>query len=303
MLHLSTPVGVRGPARAKVAMVDGRPRAIAWPTPDGDALGELLVATGALESLPASARGTGPFGARLVEAGIVSAGELRVALAAQLEQRLLRVFGWPSADYRFRPGRPDVGVPHLDAPLGVADLVVGAMRGAVANVSVSEIHRQLCAGRSEGTWELTRLGATLLSELDQEVRPRERALVSILRAGVADLDALLSAAAGDAGALRLVYALTLLRGLDRGGPESYGLLLRKHRQLKRRPSPRALLDLPPGAPPEAGRAALRRLARSLHPDRFAASAAASVRRMSADVLRELVVAEETLRSERGVVGR
>jgi hypothetical protein len=68
--------------------------------------------------------------------------------------------------------------------------------------------------------------------------------------------------------------------------EACRLLLRKQRQIRRRASAHALLDLPAHARAEQVRPALRRLASKLHPDRFHANEA-GLREASHEVMRAL----------------
>ena len=89
--------------------------------------------------------------------------------------------------------------------------------------------------------------------------------------------------------LRLIGLVTV-----RAGQNPYSLLLRKQCEMRRRNPPRALLDLPSSADPEQGRAAFRRLAGALHPDRFACDAP-SLMAASNEVLRALSSAEHALR--------
>ncbi|MCA9533736.1 MAG: J domain-containing protein [Myxococcales bacterium] len=276
-----------------MSIVGGTPRAISLSEPDGNALGDLLVASGALGA--ASTVGgapIGPVGEWLVASGRVAREDVDVALRLQLRRRLLRLFSFRDADYRFRAGSPEVGAPLLDTPVNVAELVLGAMREALAEEDPTLLRRRL----GEETLELTPLGEQLLGEVSLD--PSELAMVSMLRAGACEAQAVLAASAGSLRALRTLAALKLIRAVAQRGPDSYGLLLRKHREVQRQATAWALLDLPATARPEQARVALRRLARSLHPDRFQGSGSDSARRISHEVLTALVSAEADLRSAR-----
>ena len=65
--------------------------------------------------------------------------------------------------------------------------------------------------------------------------------------------------------------------------------------MRRTGDARALLDLPAGAEPAAGRRALRRLARNLHPDALGPHAPEALRDASHEVMEALVGAEHALR--------
>ncbi len=290
----------RGPSCARVSVVAGTPRAISLTEPDNDSLGDLLLAAGALgqgaqtilqtDERDAATSGM-PVGEWLVASGFATQQAVESALTLQLRRRLLRLFSFRDADYRFRAGNPDVGVPMLDVPVNVPDLVLGAMREAVASESITEVRKRI----GSQPLELTPLGEHILHSAD--IDPSELAMVSMMRAGVTDVDVLLSATGGSLRAMRTLYSLKLVRAVSQPGPESYGLLLRKHRQVRRHAPPRALLDLPSTAAPTQARAALRKLARDLHPDRFHGTGSASARRISHEVLTALVSAEANLRTE------
>lgn len=287
----------RGPSHARVSIVAGTPRAIALSEPDNDSLGDLLVAAGALgvaSTLDDARDGAseGPVGEWLVASGRVSRVDVESALHVQLRRRLLRLFSFRDADYRFRAGTPEVGVPLLDAPVNVPDLVLGAMRDALTEEDPALLRKRL----GDEVLELTTLGEQLLEHVALD--PSELAMVSMLRAGACDAGGVLAASAGSLRALRTLAALKLVRAVAPRGPDSYGLLLRKHRQVQQHATPWALLDLPVTARPEQARVALRRLARSLHPDRFQGTGSSSARRISHEVLTALVSAEADLRSSR-----
>ena len=282
-------------ARARIAVVEGTPRAIATTRADGDTLGDRLVRAGVLDQEAhrqalRRAPPAGPVGDWLVETGAASREDVERALRQQLRRRVALVFRWQGAELRFLRDGARVGVPHLERPEPAADLVLTVMRGIVADVSLSEALRRL----PEGPITLTRLGESLLSRAT--LCPEEAAMVPPLRAR-ADLAVVLAAAGRSPRAVRTLFALRLLAAVASTSHESraYGLLLRKQRQLRRAVGAGELLDLGVGARPKEARQALRRLARVVHPDRFGADEAPAVKRASEEVMYALVQAERHLR--------
>lgn len=76
---------------------------------------------------------------------------------------------------------------------------------------------------------------------------------------------------------------------------AYGLLLRKREQLRRRVSPRELLELHEHASPDEAGRALRRLAARVHPDALGPEAPVELQGASSELLHALVRAENSLR--------
>jgi hypothetical protein len=274
---------------ARIAVVDGVPRAVRLEEGDADALGDLLLRAGDLdaglhaEALDGAAP-RGPVGAWLVDRGLASRPAVELALRRQLRMRLLAVFRWTGLDYRFEAGTGQVGVPWVSEPMSAADLVLGALRHLVAALPARVRARLL----RESRYELTPLGECLLGEA--ALWPEEAALGALLRQP-SERAALIRHITRSERAAVALCALLLVGGV-REEAARYGLLLRKRGQVRRAESPRALLDLPEHASAEEGRRALKRLARQLHPDRVGEDAAGT----SNDVLRALLDAERELRT-------
>jgi hypothetical protein len=276
----------------RLAIRDGHTIAATVSEPDAECLGDLLVRRGVLdplrhrEALDVS-EPVGPVGAWLVREGLISEGDLRDGLFTQLRARVRRIFEWDQAEFRFTATAPEVGVPSLDVPLPTQDLVLDAMRAQVAPMPLVLVRRRL----GHGLYVLTSLGEEVVR--DATLEREEAAMLPLLRAG-ASVDSLLAAAGGHARAHRGLLALKLLGAASAPATgTSFGLLLRKHREVARSASSRALLDLDGGADPSTARRALRKLARDLHPDRFDADP--SMQRASSEVLKALVRAEADLR--------
>ncbi len=275
--------------------MEGAISAIAmWPA-DDETLGDTLDRMGALDrSLHRRAleRGPplGPVGDWLVACGAARDDDVQRALRVQLQRRVVMLFSWSAVELRFVPGSLDVGVPRVARPLAASELVLGAMRAAVAEEPAVRVRRLL----GDGLLVLTRLGRALVA--DASLSPDERSMVSLLERG-APVDAILGAAGASPSAIRTLYALRLLDAVSRPTRDAqYALLLRKHRQVRSAVRAGELLDLPAGARPSEARRALRRLAREVHPDRFSEADDAIVRRVSGEVMAALVSAEARLRT-------
>jgi hypothetical protein len=278
-----------GSRRARIAVVSGVPRAVRLEQADAEVLGDLLLRAGDLDAVQHAealdgAAPLGPVGAWLVDRGLASRPAVELALRRQLRTRLLAVFRWNGLDYRFDDGSAKIGVPWVSEPMPAADLVLGALRYLVTTLPARVRARLL----REARYELTTLGECLLAEA--ALWPEEAALGALLRQP-SDRAALLRHVARSERAAVALCALLLVGGV-REEAASYGLLLRKRGQIRRAESPRALLDLPDHAGAEAGRRALRRLAKQLHPDRVGEEVAGT----SNDVLRALLDAERDLRA-------
>jgi hypothetical protein len=287
-------VDARG-ARGHLAIQEGTPRAVALDGDGGDLLGDLLAREGALDPrVHAWAMVQGmpdvPVGRWLVAVGATTAPAVAHALRVQLRKRVRRMFQWEGAEFRFQHGAPDVGAELLDEALPVGDLVLGVMRDAVADVALEQARREL----GDGMLTLTALGSSLIE--GAALWPAEAAMVPLLRRGV-HAHVALAVAANSPRGLRTLYALKLLHAVapPGHGEPVYPLLLRKQRQVRKHAGPEALLDLAPGAAPEEARRALRRLAGTLHPDRFDSTAPA-VRAASSEVMTALVSAEAAVRA-------
>jgi hypothetical protein len=282
--------------RARIAIVDGVVRAISLPN-GSTPLGDMLGALGAIDT-PAYLRAleqetpARPIGAWLVRHGTASEPAVSYALRRQLRDRLLSIMGWGATELRFSVGLTDIGQAHVDEPPPMADLVLGAVRRLTAGLPAHQVRRRL-GGRRLG---LTKRGRTIIAEAP--LFPHERAMCAALGMGVA-VDTCLAVGGNTVRAASSLYALSVV-GAVADPSTAHGvcsLLVRKRRQLQRRARAEELLDLPsPRAPvpraPEVRRA-LRRLARDVHPDRFAHDDVA-LQRTSAEIMSALLDAERTL---------
>ena len=293
VLHVEAPS-----KRARVLLQDGAVAGVCTPdgAPEGDlALGDLLLREGVLDAAAhgralEAAPPTSPVGDWLVRAGLADAPAVAHALRKQLRRRVQRLFAWPSVSLRFEDHTGPVGTGDVEATVASADLVLDVMRRAAEARPLAELDRVLgreplrLAPAAEGWLE----GAAL--------HPHEEAVLALLRYGLT-ADEALGALASSAPALRTLWVLKMLRAVAPPGPEAaaYPLLLRKRRQVRQRRTPAELLDIGASAPPAEARRALRRLARTLHPDRFGDAAPAAVRQASNEVMTALVQAEARLR--------
>lgn len=284
---------VRGPLGAvRIAVVDGTPRALSGDVAQGGTLGDRLTRTGALdtrahaEALEAG-ESRGPVGSWLVESGSARPEAVAHALREQLEERVRALFRWDSVEFQFAVGSADVGVPLVPNAVRAADLVLSAMRDALAPEPLLGLRRFL----GDGLLVLTPLGEALLDHA--ALWPDEAAMLPTLRAGAA-VDALLSIARGSPRALRLLAALRYLRAATPPGAstDTYALLLRKTRELRRTGDAGTLLELARGSDGLAARRSLRRFAAALHPDRLGPNAPPALRDASNAVVGALAEAAE-----------
>lgn len=177
----------------------------------------------------------------------------------------------------------------LREALPARSLALNAMRIAVKAVDPATARTQL--GSSE--YRLSEAGEALLTGV--ELRPEESAVLFWLRRGV-PAEELMSLPGCGLRGYRFLWMLKLLGGAAPRAGGSYPLLLRKRRELRRRASAHALLDLPEGAGGRDARLALRKLVRDLHPDRFGAGTPAALRRASGEIMTALVNAEAQIAS-------
>jgi hypothetical protein len=289
----------------RIAVVDGVPRA-ATSKRSGATLGDVLLRAGDLDAKKhmqalESAAPHWPVGAWLVQAGVATRPAVEHALRSQLRARILDVFHWQGLDYRFAAGVADVGVPWISEPVATADLVLSALRRVVDRASATRI----AIGLRHATLTLSPLGRALLAQA--ALWPDEAAMVPLLERST-DLAALRAASGGSDRALATLSALFLLSAVVvRDVPRArYQLLLRKHRQLCSQAAAADLLDLPRGAAPSEARRALRRLARSVHPDVLGPDVPAALRARSSELMSALGRAEREVRAagtRRRVVAR
>lgn len=278
----------------RIAVVDGVVRAAAGKR-DKLALGDVLLGSGDLDRHAhmralSAGRATGPVGEWLVDRGLATRPAVEHALRRQLHARILEIFRSRGIEYTFSEGAADVGVPWVSEPVATPDLVLSALRRAM---STTEGERRV-AQLGDRKLELTSLGQVLLCEA--ALWPDEAAMAALLRRG-SDAPRIESVTGGSPRVTATLAALVLLSGVrpDEAEPERYQTLLRKRRQVLTGASPAELLDLPARARASDARRALRKLARTLHPDALGPSAPAAVRAASTDLMAALARAEERLR--------
>jgi hypothetical protein len=245
---------------------------------ESEPLGDTLLRGGALDQARHGAAlaedpPAGPVGEWLVQVGAAPREAVDRALVEQLHARLVRVFTWA------QPHATLVPAGSASAAKVSADLVRAVWEGllTLAREKLPALPTQHAA------YTTTRRGLRILAQLRH--------------AGI-DVDAALSArgpASHESGAVLLRTLLTL-GGLERDA-DSYSLLLRKQRELRRRATPSELLDLPERAGPAEARRAFKRLASRLHPDRFHGDAP-ELFALSSEILRALAGAEALLRRAR-----
>ena len=309
---------------------------------DGRPIGQALIAGG----FTTGAAVVGALRAQLVLrlSRVLTFGQLRSRFYGDTEGDRVRDVEVRSPVVAGGTPAPGIaGVPGpspIDDPPSVADVVLECARASAATVAPSALPRAVGAGRLS----ITRVGQSLVSEA--ALRPEEATIVAVLAgrgrvawplsstraasdrdcrrphrpvppAGIAASDRVeVSTLLGVVGSSpRAHRSLLVLKWLGAIAPARradgvYGLLLRKHREIRRAASPEELLDLPrrtgvgdPRCAPPAGesdrgpeaRRALRTLAKRLHPDRFDGDRAEPLRRISDRVLIELVRAERSLR--------
>jgi hypothetical protein len=250
--------------RARIVVRDGRVIAIDAPTVSAPRLGRLLadqgIATDALEHAACARERGVRVGDAMVRAGLAGRGAISIALRSQLRTRMAEIARWGAVDLQLERRVPAPAV-HAE-PIAVGALMIGAMRGAVADESVASIATRL-GGEA---LVLTPLGHALID--GAALWPDEESICRALRRG-ATLDVLVGASQGSPRALRLLLALRCLEAVaPPSATASVALLARKARQLRGSSSAAALLDVGPGAAPDEARRAWRRLAGLLHPDRF-----------------------------------
>ncbi|HJL15410.1 MAG TPA: hypothetical protein RMH99_07145, partial [Sandaracinaceae bacterium LLY-WYZ-13_1] len=226
-----------------------------------------------------------PFGRWAVRVGATDASALSHALRKQLRRRIQRLFALDPPELRLGAGRVEVGVPALAEPPTSAELILSALRDGVSDVPLWAVRRRL----GDGMLVSTSLGRELLERA--VLWPDEQVLVPLLDTG-ASVDTLVHVARGSARAQRTLYALRMVGAC--GPPEprrGYAMLLKKTRQLRRAARAAELLELPEGAREADARRALRRLARTVHPDRFGEEVPVAIRAASHEVMSALVRAQ------------
>ncbi len=286
-----TVVGARTSAR--IGVREGRVVAMRVEPDDGDSVGAALRNTGSWNERRARLAGAPPLGTPLgawaIAVGATDAAALSHALRAQLRRRLGRLFARDPLELRLRSGSSDVGVPALAEPPSTRELIVSALRERVARQPLHAVRRRL----GDGMLLVTPLGRELLGEA--ALWPDEQAMIPLLMRG-ASVDELVAIARSSPRAQRTLFALTMIGACGRPEPrDGYAILLKKTRELRRGAHASELLELPAHARAKDARRALRKLASSVHPDRFGESAPDGIRHASHAVMSALVRAQRDVR--------
>lgn len=246
--------------RAMIAIREGRVVAIEAPMIAAPRIGNVLSLDAAAVDRAAGEHRGVRIGEVLVRAGLAGQGAVAHALRVQLRARVRALARWSAIELRLE--RRAVESPVHIEPGRAGDLLIGAMRDALGIHDERSIRSALGAERLT----LTPLGESLCG--GAPLWPDEEAAVALLRRSASPIE-LERSGASSLRALRLVLALRWLEGAaPPPGSASAALLARKARELRRGTSAEALLDLPRGATASEARRAWRRLAGSLHPDRF-----------------------------------
>lgn len=280
--------------RATIAIRDGRVIAVDAPLVAAPRLGRVLVQAGlghdALERVAREQHGA-KLGDALVRAGIAGQGAVSHAIRLQLRARVRAIARWSAIELRFEHAADPRAHAHA-MPVRVGELMLGAMREAVALHDPVDVRTKLAAA----PLVLTSVGLRLID--GAPLWPDEQAAAVLLRRGAtcAELE---RAGAATPRALRLVLALRWLEGAaPPPASASVALLARKVRQVRRGISAEALLDVPRGASAGETHRAWKRLAGSLHPDRFQGGGPEAIARVSEEVASALNGAARTLRARR-----
>ena len=279
-------------------------------------LGDTLLALGELDSAAQRAlldaadaqpgRRDKPIGARLIEAGAVSAVAVRHALQLQLHRGIdavlrgsygaLRTQACAPRDARGDDVSVDLAAGVWASLLAIAEALPARDRARLAGEG------ELVLGargerRVQGLLRAAHSGelATALAAHRGRERDVGSAIAILSRRPGAMLErALCSRPPSELLPLRASLRVLGLAAEQRAHVEdAYALLLRKRRELARNASASTLLDLPGPTSGVHVRRALRRLACKLHPDRFD-RADHRLRVVSADVMRALAGAASAL---------
>lgn len=204
----------------------------------------------------------------------------------QMRTRLVAMMSWRGVAVALRGGTPRTA-PGVE-PAHTADLVIEALRRASREVPNERVRERLSAH----AWSLTALGRSLCAKA--ALHPDEAALVATLAAPT-DLAAMDRISRSER-ALRFGYALAFVEAMAL--PSESGamtLLARKTTELRRAVPAARFLDLPNHARSADARGALRKLARELHPDRFAAHAPRGIQEASNAVVAAMTRAASSVR--------
>lgn len=235
-----------------------------------------------------------PVGRYAIRVGAVRPEAVRRALRDQMARRLLRLFASEPSAMRLKTRASEVGVPALDEPPRIVDIVYETLFAHAQPLPPSLLE----AAIGEAPLALTALGESMMAEGAGGSGARHW-LRALTTAG--SLVALKKRDDFDARARAMVYALAQVGacGPPRARP-SCTVLLTKKRQLTSAASPDELLGVSPGATPRASRQALRGLAKCVHPDRCGPHESATIRHTAHEVMKGLLHAQRAFAHRRGV---
>jgi hypothetical protein len=220
-----------------------------------------------------------------IDRELASKGAVLGAHREQMRARLVAMMSWRGVSVALKGGTPRAA-PGVE-PAFTADLLLEALRRAAREVPIERARERLSAH----AWSLTALGKSLCGKA--ALHPDEAALVATLAAPT-DLAAMEKL--GSERALRFAYALVFVEAAALPSTSgSMTLLARKTTELRRAATATCLLDLPTHARSSEARGALRRFARELHPDRFAAHAPEGIQQASTAVVAAMTRAAASVR--------
>lgn len=282
----------------RVGIAGGALVAITGPTGHDASLGDVLLRSGDLDAqkhfAALSQRGDDggqPVGAWLLAEQLATRGAVLHALRAQVRGRMLSLLSCRELSYALGAATEESRAVVLDEPPLIADVLLGCLRTLAQNDGA------VVAAR-DGELRVSALGRALLEQA--ALWPEEDAVAVLLlrRAERSAIDALCR---NHVRAHALLGLLESLGGFAGSAPatrrdrNSYGLLMRKRKQIRQGDSPYRLLDLAPGATPMQARKALRQFALQLHPDALGPDVPDALRRASNEIMGALIDAERSLR--------
>ena len=221
-----------------------------------------------------------------VDRELASRGAVLGAHREQMRARLVAMMSWRGVSVALRGGTPRAA-PGVE-PACTADLLLEALRRASREVPIERARERLSAH----SWQLTSLGKSLCTRA--ALHPDEQALATALRTPI-DLCGLERIAKSER-AMRFAFALAFVEAVAM--PSEAGamtLLARKTTELRREAPASRLLDISTHARSAEARGAMRKLARDLHPDRFAAHAPAGIQEASNAVVAAITRAAASVR--------
>ncbi|MCC7542797.1 MAG: hypothetical protein IT379_41665 [Deltaproteobacteria bacterium] len=263
---------------------------------DGPLVGDLLTRLDALDAerhrdaLEHDPAPSGRIGDWLLAAHATTSDALERALLWQTRARFALRLAEATAITFERDAPEPRDVTALARPLPAIDLLLGALRTWNDPHTIDETMARLRGARARLTPSAT---DTLADAL---LWPEERAFLDALRTG-ASVRAALCASGHALRAARFAFAAVTLGLLDVRPtlPGRYALLARKRFELGAHRDARTLLDLDGRANAADARRALRRLARSIHPDTLGPDAHDDLRRAAGEVLGDIANAAERIR--------